>query len=191
MTVPGQDPHRRLLTLLPRNYWLLRAVIDKSLSPLGLSSAQWRPLLLLYESAEPMTQVQIARSLGMESPTLVRLLDRLTDKGWIARRNCPGDRRAYHVELTPSARNLCARIEHTVSRMRGLILQDLSADEIAQTIAVMERLHTRLEGLEAQVHSVEGKQSAMNLADTDPIGPSNRIRGARSRRRRSPTAQIP
>jgi MarR family transcriptional regulator, transcriptional regulator for hemolysin len=145
-TVP--ESQRRLLSLLPRNYWRLRNVIDAHLEPLGLSSGQWRPLLLLNDAPGPMTQVQIARALGLESPTVVRLLDRLTEKGWILRRNCPGDRRAYHVELTDSARRLCTDIEKILMRLRATVLADFSRVDLEQAVAFMERIQARLEALD-------------------------------------------
>lgn len=85
MNASAHELQRRLLGLLPPTYWLLRKLVDARLEPMGLSSAQWRPLLLLYGAITPMTQVQIARALGLESPTLVRLLDRLVRKGWVHR----------------------------------------------------------------------------------------------------------
>lgn len=145
-TVP--DSQRRLLSLLPRNYWRLRNVIDTHLEPMGLSSGQWRPLLLLNDAPGPMTQVQLARALGLESPTVVRLLDRLTEKGWILRRNCPGDRRAYHVELTDVARRLCADIEKVLTRLRATVLADFSKAELELAVSLMERMQARLESMD-------------------------------------------
>lgn len=132
---------------MPRNYWRLRNVIDAHLEPLGLSSGQWRPLLLLNEASGPMTQVQIARALGLESPTVVRLIDRLTEKGWILRRSCPGDRRAYHVELTDAARRVCADIEKILMRLRAAVLADFTKAELELAVSFMERMHARLEAL--------------------------------------------
>lgn len=143
-----QQAHRHFLTLLPRNYWLLRNLIDQHLAPMGLSSAQWRPLLVLGAADGPMTQVQLARTLGLESPTVVRLLDRLTEKGWITRCPCPGDRRAYHVELTAPARALCVQIERVLTELRRSVLADVSAEELAQASAVMERVQERLTSLD-------------------------------------------
>nr|WP_293243111.1 MarR family transcriptional regulator [Panacagrimonas sp.] len=145
-TVP--DSQRRMLSLLPRNYWRLRNVIDAHLEPMGLSSGQWRPLLLLNDAPAPMTQVQMARALGLESPTVVRLIDRLTEKGWILRRNCPGDRRAYHIELTDSARRLCADIEKILMRLRATVLADFTKAELEQAVTFMERIQSRLESLD-------------------------------------------
>jgi MarR family transcriptional regulator, transcriptional regulator for hemolysin len=178
-----QVAYRRFLSLLPRNYWLLRSVIDGHLEPLGLSNAQWRPLLLLWEAREPMTQVQIARALGMESPTLVRLLDRLGDKGWVARHHCPGDRRAYHVALTPAARALCVRIDRVLTRLRAEILRDFTQAELTRTLEVLERLHLRLEGLDGALHSGQGKAADASVSDPGTPKASNRMRGARSGRR--------
>lgn len=42
----------------------------------------------------PLTQRDLASFLGVEGPTLVRLLDGLEAKDLIARRVCPDDRRA-------------------------------------------------------------------------------------------------
>ncbi|MCC2655524.1 MAG: MarR family transcriptional regulator [Panacagrimonas sp.] len=137
-----------MLSLLPRNYWRLRNVIDAHLEPMGLSSGQWRPLLLLNDAPAPMTQVQMARALGLESPTVVRLIDRLTEKGWILRRNCPGDRRAYHIELTDSARRLCADIEKILMRLRATVLADFTKAELEQAVTFMERIQSRLESLD-------------------------------------------
>lgn len=143
-----QQAHRQFFTLLPRNYWLLRNLVDQQLAPMGLSSAQWRPLLLLNAAEGPMTQVQLARALGLESPTVVRLLDRLAEKGWITRSPCPGDRRAYHVELTAPARALCAQIERVLTELRRSVLADVTAEELAQASAVMERVQERLTSLD-------------------------------------------
>jgi MarR family transcriptional regulator, transcriptional regulator for hemolysin len=176
------DLHRQFLTLLPRNYWLLRSVVDRRLEPMGLSSAQWRPLLVLNDAPEPLTQVQLARTLGLEAPTVVRLLDRLVDKGWAQRRNCPHDRRAYRVELTATGKALCAKFEPLLAEMRRDVLGGLSAAELTQAVALMERLNERLTGLDAGEHSVAGKDSGVELR-TESSGPSNRMRAVTQARR--------
>ena len=83
-----------LMRTVPRDW---RAAIDRRLAPLGLSQAKWQPLLYLLRAEEPPTQADIARFLEVESPTVVRLLDRLEAdlldlKGEIARlREALGD----------------------------------------------------------------------------------------------------
>lgn len=131
------------------SYWLMRSTIDARLEPMGLSHALWRPLLALHAADGPMTQTALARALGLESPTLVRLLDRLTEKGWIVRRNCPGDRRAYHVALTPHALGLCADIDREVAAIRQEAIGPIRNTELLAAISVLERVRDRLVAIEA------------------------------------------
>jgi MarR family transcriptional regulator for hemolysin len=135
----SQDLDFRFVNALRESYWLLRDVIDKRLEPLGLSQARWRPLLCLYLGEAPMTQVQLARMLSLEAPTVVRLLDRLSACGWIVRRSCPDDRRAYHVELTPRARSLCVEIDQIVTQIRRQGLAGVPEHELAIATSVLER----------------------------------------------------
>lgn len=176
------DLHRHFLTLLPRNYWLLRNVVDRHLEPMGLSSAQWRPLLVLNDAPEPMTQVQLARALGLEAPTVVRLLDRLVEGGWAQRHNCPQDRRAYRLALTASGRALCEKIEPVLADLRQQVLGEFTAAELTRAVQLMDQLHQRLSALDAGEHSGKSKAHAVQLP-TEPGGPSNRMRRARPARR--------
>lgn len=145
-----QDPQYRLTNLVRESYWLMRSTIDARLEPMGLSHALWRPLLILHGADGPMTQTELARALGLEAPTLVRLLDRLTEKGWIVRRNCPGDRRAYHVALTPHALGLCADIEREVAAIRHEAIGPIRSSELLAAISVLERVRDGLAAIEAE-----------------------------------------
>lgn len=134
-----RDLDFQFVTLLRESYWLLREVIDKRLEPLGLSQARWRPLLCLHLSPTPMTQVELARQLAIESPTMVRLIDRLSSLGWVVRKPCPDDRRAYHVELTPRARRLCVDIDRIVSDIRRQGLAGIPDPDLQVAISVLQR----------------------------------------------------
>lgn len=162
-----QDPQHRFTNLVRESYWLMRSTIDARLEPMGLSHALWRPLLALHGTDGPMTQTELARALGLESPTLVRLLDRLTEKGWIERRSCPGDRRAYHVALTPHALGLCANIEREVAAIRHEAIGGIRSSELLAAVSVMERVRDRLAAIEAAgppAPAVVGKRGRKRVA---------------------------
>ena len=127
-----------LLRTVPRDW---RAAIDRRLAPLGLSQAKWQPLLYLLRAEGPPTQAEIARHLDIESPTLVRLLDRLEADGWIERKHCPGDRRARRIHLTERARSVCHEIETTVIDIRKQLLGSVTPKEMAQCLGVLRRIH--------------------------------------------------
>lgn len=126
-----------LLKTLPRDW---RAVLDRRLQPLGMSQAKWQTLLFLYRADGPRTQTEIAEYLDIESPTLVRQLDRLAADGWIERKSCPGDRRARHIVLTPRARKVCAQIDAVAMEARGQLLADISPTELKACLDILRRV---------------------------------------------------
>lgn len=143
----------QLMRTVPRDW---RAAIDRRLAPLGLSQAKWQPLLYLLRAEGPPTQTEIARYLDIESPTLVRLLDRLEADGWIERKHCPGDRRARRIHLTERARAVCDAIETTVIDVRQQLLGSVTPAEMAQCLDVLRRIHAATERLTAGEPSPAG-----------------------------------
>ncbi len=78
---------------------VFQKAFDKKLADHNLTSAQFCVLAKLFEE-QGLTQTELANRLYIESPTLVRTLDRLEAAGIIERRRSPKDRRAYHIFLT-------------------------------------------------------------------------------------------
>lgn len=122
---------------------LWREIVDRRLEPLGLSAARWQPLVVLYRANIPLTQTMLAGALDIEAPSLVRLLDRLSHDGWVERRHCPQDRRAYHVVLTDKAMDACADIEQVLAETRREVLGSLTPDEIVACVDALERVRQR------------------------------------------------
>src|SRR3954469_13603863 len=60
------------------------------------------------------TQLDLARAVGIEGPTLTRHLDGMERAGLVERRRGGGDRRAVNVELTEAGRELHARLLQAV-----------------------------------------------------------------------------
>lgn len=125
---------------------MMRAAVDRRLEPLGLSQAQWRPLLVLHRAGQPLTQIELARQLDIEAPTLVRLLDRLERKQWIERRPIAGDRRIRHIVLTASACELIRTILPLVRAVRDEACADLDADQRLACLRALQQVRDRLRG---------------------------------------------
>ncbi|MFC3607038.1 MarR family transcriptional regulator [Stutzerimonas tarimensis] len=96
------------LALLSRSW---RGELDRRLLHLGLSQARW--LVLLHLARMPMvpTQRELAKSVGVEGPTLARLLDSLEEQGLVKRLGVPEDRRAKKIILTERAQPLIDEIK--------------------------------------------------------------------------------
>lgn len=143
MAAPVQCPEQSFGYLVRDVSTLWRQLIDQRLEPLGLSAARWQPLLMLYRADTPLTQAMLAGALDIEAPSLVRLLDRLSRDGWVERRQCPQDRRAYHVVLTPKARGACAEIEQALADTRRELLGPLKKSEVLACVDALERVRQR------------------------------------------------
>jgi MarR family transcriptional regulator for hemolysin len=70
-----------------------------ALAEAGGSLPTWLVLTSLRDG-DPRTQLDLARSVGVEGPTLTRHLDALEAAGLVERHRDTGDRRAVRVELT-------------------------------------------------------------------------------------------
>ena len=79
------------LGLLTRRW---RQVLDAEFQSAGLTDATWRPLLHLHLLGDGVRQKDLAASIGIEGPSLVRLIDTLVMKGLIQRSEDGTDRRA-------------------------------------------------------------------------------------------------
>ena len=83
-----------------------RRVCQATLVNYGISEACAMPLLIIGRLGEGVRQVTVAHAAGMESPSLVRLLDQLCKAGYVRRCEDASDRRAKTLSLTDTGRAL-------------------------------------------------------------------------------------
>ncbi len=58
-----------------------RALIDHRLKPLELTQTHWVTLHNIHQLPPGQSQIQLAKAIGIEQPSLVRTLDQLEEKG--------------------------------------------------------------------------------------------------------------
>jgi MarR family transcriptional regulator for hemolysin len=144
MTEFDQHTFAMQLTQLSRSW---RAELDRRLSEMGLSQARWLVLLHLSRFAEPPTQRALAQSVGVEGPTLARLLDSLEAQGLVRRQEVADDRRAKNVMLCEQAHPLIASIRAIADQLRGQLLAGIDEAELEQCQRVHARILANLEAL--------------------------------------------
>ena len=101
------DPRDVLNYLLKHAALQLTTMTDSALEPFGIDSKDFGALRVLANQ-EPMSQLEVANSLGIDRTTMVALLDSLELKGVVTRRPHPTDRRRNVTELTESGRKIYA-----------------------------------------------------------------------------------
>lgn len=143
-SVAIQDQFGNAIGVFARSW---RTALNQRLKPLGLSQSRWRALRFLSRVPEGLTQVDLARMLGIEAPTVTRLVIQLEQDGLVRRRAMAGDARSKTVHLTPKAKKLIVRIDATVRQLRAETIGRLTDAQVLAALAVITSLQGFLDAL--------------------------------------------
>jgi MarR family transcriptional regulator for hemolysin len=149
--------HAELGRLIARLARIWRRESDQALSDHGLSYATAIPLLVLSRPGENVRQGVLADELGIEGPSLVRLIDLLQAEGLVERREDPTDRRAKTLHLTKAAEAKVEETNRVLRRVRASLLKDIGADELAITFETLQRIEQRASRLQDSKAGPEAK----------------------------------
>jgi MarR family transcriptional regulator for hemolysin len=135
-------------------YWMTtatqayhRAVCDE-LAPHGITYRQSMVLGWLAVEGE-LSQAELAAKMMVEPPTLVGILDRMERDGWIARHNCPFDRRKKIIRATLAAEPVWERIVECASRVREQATAGLSERQLATLKKLLSRVQENVKSRES------------------------------------------
>lgn len=106
----------------------LRKRFEQRAKGLGLTRSQWQTLAYLANN-EGIHQAGLAEILEIEPITLVRILDKLVERGFVERRQHPTDRRVWLLFLCEEARPLLVEMRKLGDVTRGEALAGLSAED--------------------------------------------------------------
>lgn len=132
-----------LLTLFTQAAKLLREAADEAMSQHGVRVGQHIVLSVLWDQ-DGLTPGEIARRLGVATPTVVNTATRMEDAGLVAREPDPADARLVRLYLTASGR--AAR--EPVREARGALERHATA---TLTAAERENLRSALAKIIAQL----------------------------------------
>jgi MarR family transcriptional regulator for hemolysin len=117
-----------------------RREVDQRVSSFGLTDATWRPLLHLGRLGDGVRQTDLARALGMEGPSLVRLLDVLEKSDLIKRVEDADDRRSKLLYMTRAGRRLYLKVVGVYRAIAANLLREVGEDELALCYAVIGKI---------------------------------------------------
>lgn len=131
----------QLVTRVARHW---RRAVDRALADAGLSQATALPLLVLSRLGPELRQGVIAEELGLERPSLVRIVDILLAEGLVARADDPLDRRAKLLRLTDHGRAQVCRIETAVAALRARHLAGVAPEDLDATVRCLGAIEAAL-----------------------------------------------
>ncbi|MBS0520476.1 MAG: winged helix-turn-helix transcriptional regulator [Proteobacteria bacterium] len=104
-------------------------------------------LLVLVERNTGLSQMALARALGIDRSTLVPILDRLQARGLLVRHRSPTDARTHALGLTADGEAALARFTRLVKAHEKHIASGLSASETRTLIELLEKVHAAARSL--------------------------------------------
>lgn len=132
---------------LARLVRLWRALIDHRLKPLKLTQTHWVTLYNISQLSPEQSQIQLAKAIGIEQPSLVRTLDQLEEKKLICRHTCANDRRAKRIKLTKESEPFINEVYTVIEKTRREILGGIQLEEIERLIGTIKKLEKNINRL--------------------------------------------
>lgn len=103
------------------------------------------PVLLIIKLNPKATQTAIARAVGLQRSSLVPVLKKLEQYGWIERAEDRDDRRANRVRLTAKGNAACAEALEDVTMIEGLAHEKLGARRYERLVELLRLLREVLD----------------------------------------------
>lgn len=138
LSTPGH-----LISLAARNF---ASLSEARLKPLGFGVGHL-PVLVALQTGRADTQRDLARFARIQQPPMAQMLTRMERAGFIQRRPDPSDGRSSRVALTELALARLPEAVATLFQGNRDAMAGFSDEEIAQLIALLERLITNLDRL--------------------------------------------
>ncbi|WP_244618279.1 MarR family winged helix-turn-helix transcriptional regulator [Rhodoferax sediminis] len=109
---------------------------DREVRAAGLSSIEWRVLATLHDSA-PLAVSQLALEVLSKQPTVTKLVQRMSEQGWVRLAADPGDQRRTLVAITAAGQAVVKPLIEKAKQHEAQTLRVLNATE---TVALKKLL---------------------------------------------------
>ena len=131
--------------LLRRAHQISAGVFEDECRSVGLTPAQFGVLSVLRASPG-LDQSSLARALGFDKVTVLRVLRGLETRGLIARAPAPASRRNLAISLSHAGLDLLKQAQEPAERAYDRLMAPLNAAQRAQLVDLLKLLTAGLEG---------------------------------------------
>jgi MarR family transcriptional regulator for hemolysin len=138
-TGPGNMnyPFSQGLTFVARRW---RNLMNEELRAVGQSQARWGTLYWIAVFGDTVNQTELADRIGVEQPTLGRVLRDLEEEGLIERASGSADRRAKVIRLTAAAKPVMKQINRIQDAVRAQLLRGIDPKDLTVCMAVFAQI---------------------------------------------------
>jgi MarR family transcriptional regulator for hemolysin len=150
MTTPRILDERAFAQTLLRLARVYRREVNRALAAHGISDAKAMPVLHIARAGGGMRQGVLAEEVGVEGPSMVRILDQLCQSGLVERRDDPTDKRAKTLHLTAEGKTLAGNVEDAIQVVRAHMLAGVDGADLAATLRTFAAFEAALDAAAGQ-----------------------------------------
>ncbi len=121
-----------------------RQLADSVLAEFGVSNSTAWCLIHIDRLGGEVRQNDLAESLDIAQPSLVRTLDQVQSAGLVQRTQHPDDKRSNIISLTDAGQELVGRIEAKLDTLRAELLKDVPDQAVTVTVWLLDLLSVRI-----------------------------------------------
>ena len=125
--------------LIRRLSQISMALFIEEAGSLGVTARQFAALNMIREQPD-IDQVRLSQMIAMDKTTIVKVIDRLVEKGLITRTRSPTDRRANVLNITPQGQKILKEIEPLLDRSDRRILAPLGQADQRKFMELLSQL---------------------------------------------------
>jgi MarR family transcriptional regulator, transcriptional regulator for hemolysin len=140
------DPEERFSSALHNTSRAWRQALDRQLKYLGVSQASWMTIAVAAKASSPLSQSELADSLGVEGATMVAMVDRLVKAGLVNREPSATDRRVKRVVLTGAGSVLYEKVRTEAAAFRKEVLAHVEPSALEAATELLENLQGVIKG---------------------------------------------
>ena len=138
-------PLGRRLGLVAKGYL---GAMSKRLSHLEIGP--FFPVIAIIDKTKgTLTQQEIADTLQLDKTNVLRIIDNLSEKGYVRRTEKPDDRRAYIIKLTAKGKKVLPEIYKAVKELNKTALSGLTDRQIETFYSTIEAINKNISDLPA------------------------------------------
>jgi DNA-binding MarR family transcriptional regulator len=132
------EPGRCVGPLINRVRLALLEALDRALSPLNVTSAQYVILSTLASGADSASQ--ICKGISYDAGAMTRMIDRLEQRGLLQRVRVADDRRTVRLQLTDEGKALYPKMRASAIEVINGLLRGFTKAEARQLEDFLKRM---------------------------------------------------
>ena len=127
-----------LCSMLSRASYGMMSALAAALDQVGISHRAYS--VLSTAQGADLSQIELAREVGLDKTTMVVTLDELERSGLAERQPSKTDRRARVIVVTPAGRKLVRDAEKVTGEVRSSVLDQLDPEERVAFMSALTKL---------------------------------------------------